>query len=98
MDEESHANPYGFKAAFCPTFGGDDGVCEHAGWVSPYHFGINVGPIVMMLENYHSDLVWRLTRQCQVFVNGLRLAGSEGGWLCLTTRAKGAWPSSMQAR
>jgi hypothetical protein len=75
------ANPYGFKAAFCPTFGGDDGVRERAGWVSPYHFGINVGPIVMMIENYRSDLVWRLIRQCPVIINGLRLAGFEGGWL-----------------
>jgi hypothetical protein len=75
------ANPYGFKASFCPTFGGDDGVCHRAGWVSPYHFGINVGPIVMMIENYRSDLVWRLTRQCPAFVNGLRLAGFDGGWL-----------------
>ncbi|MEO7493408.1 MAG: glucoamylase family protein [Massilia sp.] len=75
------ANTYGFKASFCPTFGGDDGVCERAGWVSPYRFGINVGPIVMMIENYRSDLVWHLTRRCPVFVNGLRLAGFEGGWL-----------------
>jgi hypothetical protein len=75
------ANPYGFKAAFCPTFGGDNAVCERAGWVSPYHFGINVGPIVMMIENYRSDLVWRLMRQCPVLVDGLRLAGFEGGWL-----------------
>ncbi len=75
------ANPYGFKAAFCPTFGGDDAVCERAGWVSPYHFGINVGPIVMMIENYRSDLIWRLMRQCPVFVDGLRVAGFEGGWL-----------------
>ncbi len=75
------ANPYGFKAAFCPTFGGDDNVCAHAGWVSPYHFGINVGPIVMMIENYRSELVWRMMRRCPALADGLRLAGFEGGWL-----------------
>ncbi len=75
------ANPYGFKASFCPTFGADDGAFGPAGWVSPYHFGINVGPIVMMVENYRSDMVWDLTRQSAPFVDGLRLAGFEGGWL-----------------
>ncbi|MES2318875.1 MAG: glucoamylase family protein [Pseudomonadota bacterium] len=74
-------NPYGFKASFCPTFGGDDGVCRRAGWISPYHFGINVGPIVMMIENYRSGLVWSLVRRCPAFADGLRRAGFEGGWL-----------------
>ncbi|MES2148536.1 MAG: glucoamylase family protein [Pseudomonadota bacterium] len=71
------AKPYGFKAAFCPTFSDAEG----NGWVSPYHFGINLGPTVAMIENYRSDMVWGLMRQCPPIVNGLRLAGFEGGWL-----------------
>ncbi len=34
----------------------------HAGWTSPYHFGINLGPVVLMCENHRSDLLWRLMR------------------------------------
>ena len=51
------------------------------GWVSPYHFGINQGPIVLMIENHRSGLLWSLMRQCPYLVTGLRRAGFTGGWL-----------------
>ncbi|MEP7345795.1 MAG: glucoamylase family protein [Gemmatimonadaceae bacterium] len=70
---------YGFKATFNPTFPDPEG--RPNGWVSPYHFGINVGPIVTMIENYQSGLVWQLMRECPHVVRGLRAAGFTGGWL-----------------
>ena len=51
------------------------------GWVSPWHFGINEGPIVAMVENYKSGLIWQLMRGCPYVVAGLRRAGFTGGWL-----------------
>ena len=51
------------------------------GWVSPYHFGINQGPIVNMIENHRSGFLWSLMRQCPHLVGGLRRAGFSGGWL-----------------
>ncbi|WP_339325668.1 glucoamylase family protein [Janthinobacterium agaricidamnosum] len=72
-------NPYGFKASFNPTYPCD--AQRRCGWVSPYHFGINEGPTVIMIENYRSDLVWSLTRQCPFIKTGLRRAGFRGGWL-----------------
>jgi hypothetical protein len=73
------ANPYGFKASFNPSYPTD---YKHAiGWVSPYHFGINEGPTVVMIENHRSGLVWRLMRSCAPIVAGLRRAGFDGGWL-----------------
>jgi hypothetical protein len=72
-------NPYGFKASFNPGFPCDS--THRAGWVSPYHFGINEGPTVVMIENHRSGLVWSLTRQAPWLVAGLRAAGFEGGWL-----------------
>ena len=73
------ANPYGFKATFNATFPiqGD----ARCGWVSPWHYGIDQGPIVLMIENYRSELLWRLTLRCEYIVNGLRRAGFGGGWL-----------------
>ena len=74
------ANPYGFKASINPLFDvqkDDDGV----GWVSRFHFGINEGPTVLMIENYRSGLVWALMRRCRPLVAGLRAAGFSGGWL-----------------
>ena len=69
---------YGFKATFNPTFP-IPGLQN--GWVSPWHFGINEGPIVVMIENHQSGLVWRLMRGCPPIVAGLRAAGFTGGWL-----------------
>jgi hypothetical protein len=74
------ANPYGFKASINPLFNlstNDDGV----GWVSPFHFGINEGPTVLMIENHRSGMVWSLTRRCTPLCVGLRAAGFSGGWL-----------------
>jgi hypothetical protein len=70
---------YGFKATFNPTFP-DPGGSPH-GWVSPWHLGINEGPIVTMIENYKTGLVWQLMRECRYVVAGLRAAGFSGGWL-----------------
>ncbi len=72
-------NRYGFKASFNPTV--PCGSEHPAGWVSPYHFGINEGPTVIMIENYRSEMIWQLTRECPYLRKGLRRAGFEGGWL-----------------
>jgi hypothetical protein len=72
-------NPYGFKATFNLTFTGKSDAKQP--WVSPFHFGLNQGPIVLMIENYRSGLLWRLMRECPYIVNGLRRAGFSGGWL-----------------
>ena len=73
------ANPYGFKATFNATYPGKAGSAH--GWVSPWHFGLNQGPIVLMIENYRSGLLWRLMRNCPYIVNGLRGAGFTGASL-----------------
>lgn len=68
---------YGFKASFNPSF-----KCRNsAGWVSAWHYGINQGPIVMMIENHRSGLLWQLMRHCRYIASGLRRAGFRGGWL-----------------
>lgn len=74
------ANAYGFKAAFNPTHPGTSGNA-FGWWVSPWHFGLNEGPIVLMIENDASGLLWRLMRSCRYIRSGLQRAGFEGGWL-----------------
>ncbi len=59
-------NPYGYKATYNPTFPPKPG--QKTGWVSPLHMGINQGPIVLMIENYRSELIWRLMRKCPYLV------------------------------
>jgi hypothetical protein len=72
-------NPYGFKATFNATFDWYGDLSRL--WVSPFHFGLNQGPIVLMIENYRSGLVWKLMRKCPYVVAGLKRAGFQGGWL-----------------
>lgn len=70
---------YGFEATFNPTFPSRAG--SEYGWVSPDRLGINQGPLVMMIENYRSGLVWELMKRFKPLVEGLRRAGFRGGWL-----------------
>ena len=73
-------NSYGFKASFNPSHPGEPGN-PYGWWVSPWHYGLNQGPIVLMIENYRTGMVWRLMRNCPCTVSGLRRAGFAGGWL-----------------
>jgi hypothetical protein len=71
--------PYGFKPSFNQTFAVPDS--PTGWWVSPFHFGIDQGPIVLAVENYRTGLIWNLMRRCPYVVAGLRRAGFTGGWL-----------------
>jgi hypothetical protein len=68
---------YGFKCSFNPTFS----ATSEKGWISKGYYGLDQGPIVLMIENYRSELLWRLMRNCPHIVEGLRRAGFQGGWL-----------------
>jgi hypothetical protein len=53
----------------------------YTGWVDPDYVGIDEGPILAMIENYRSDLIWRVMRNDPYLRQGLERAGFEGGWL-----------------
>jgi hypothetical protein len=72
---------YGFLCSFNPTFPGESR--STAGWISKGYYGLDQGPIVLMIENYRSGLIWRLMLRCSYLVRGLRRAGFAGGWLGL---------------
>jgi hypothetical protein len=71
--------PYGLEATLNATFPAEHG--KPGGWRSPWHYGINEGPIVLMIENHRTGFLWNLMRQCPYMVSGLRRAGFTGGWL-----------------
>jgi hypothetical protein len=77
---------YGFYDAFNPSFDYDVPL-QHGrripgfGWVDNDYLGIDQGPIVAMIENHRSDLVWRTTRRNPHIKRGLLRAGFTGGWL-----------------
>jgi hypothetical protein len=69
----------GFQASFNASFPkrGDNPF----GWLSPWQFGLNNGPVVIMIDNHLSGHTWKIIKQCPHIINGLRKAGFKGGWL-----------------
>jgi hypothetical protein len=72
-------SPYGFVASFNPTYPDTGGNLN--AWTSRWIFGLNEGPILMMIENFHTELIWKTIQQCPYMVKGLQRAGFRGGWL-----------------
>jgi hypothetical protein len=56
-------------------------VVPGAGWVDVDYLGIDQGPIVAMIENHRSGLVWRVMRKSAYLRRALERAGFTGGWL-----------------
>jgi hypothetical protein len=79
-------NQYGFRDAFNPTYTLDElppdgGILTDRGWVDNNYLGIDQGPILAMIENHRTEMVWELIRQSPPIVRGLCRAGFTGGWL-----------------
>jgi hypothetical protein len=78
---------YGFVDAFNPSLTdaslrvSQGRITPGVGWVDIDHLGIDQGPILLMIENHRSELVWRLMRTNPHVTRGLCRAGFTGGWL-----------------
>ena len=77
---------YGFVDSFNPTFDLDikpqhGKIVRGVGWFDTDYLGIDQGPIIAMIENYRTGLVWRVMRTNPHIVRGLKRAGFTGGWL-----------------
>jgi hypothetical protein len=69
------ANQY--SSGFNPSLASPD----RRPWVSFGKFGLDQGIVLMMIENYRTELLWKLMRDCSYISTGLRRAGFRGGWL-----------------
>ena len=63
--------PYGFYDAFS----------EEHNWYTPRYLAIDQGPIVVMMENYRTGLLWNLFMSCPEIKEGLKKLGFESPWL-----------------
>ena len=70
---------YCFRCSFNLSFSNE--AEPGSSWTSLYHYGINLGPVVLMCENHRSDFIWGLMRACPYVVSGLQRAGFRNGWL-----------------
>ncbi|MFI5281184.1 MAG: glucoamylase family protein, partial [Gemmatimonadales bacterium] len=62
---------YGFVDAFDET----------SGWTAESYLAIDEGPIIVMIENYRSRLLWRLFMSCPEVQGGLRRLGFRSPYL-----------------
>jgi hypothetical protein len=58
---------YGFVDAFNET----------KNWYAQSHLAIDQGPIIVMIENYRSGLLWKLFMSCPEVQHGLKKLGFE---------------------
>jgi hypothetical protein len=77
---------YGFLDSFNPTLNIDTRVqmgrvAVGTGWFDADYLGIDQGPIIAMIENYRSGLVWNVMKSNPHIRRGLKRAGFTGGWL-----------------
>ena len=78
---------YGFLDAFNPSWNYPDTKLHHGryvpglGWFDTDWLGIDQGPILAMIENHRTGLVWKTMRKNAALRRGLERAGFAGGWL-----------------
>jgi len=62
-------------------YGFVDGFSETQNWYAKSHLAIDQGPIVVMIENYRSGLLWKLFMQIPDIQNGLKKLGFSSPWI-----------------
>jgi len=75
---------YGFVDAFNLSFHGTPtagNTYPGFGWADNQQLGIDQGPILLMIENWRSGLVWKVMKKNPYIRRGLERAGFTGGWL-----------------
>ena len=97
---------YGFLDAVNPSFTFTNvplrhgRIVENVGWIANDYLGIDQGPIVAMIENYRSGLIWKLMQRNPHIRRGLERAGFTGGWLAQPppppSRARDSWSNRRQ--
>jgi hypothetical protein len=56
-------------------YGFTDAFNETQNWYAKSHLAIDQGPIIVMIENYRSGLLWKLFMSCPEIQNGLKKLG-----------------------
>jgi len=62
-------------------YGFTDAFNETQNWYAKSHLAIDQGPIVAMIENYRSGLLWNLFMSCPEIKEGLKKLSFESPWL-----------------
>lgn len=74
----SLVSEYGFKDAFNLTYITKE---TPRGWFDVDYLGIDQGPILIMIANHQSGVLWNVMKKNPYILEGLRKAGFSGGWI-----------------
>ncbi|HMJ45864.1 MAG TPA: glucoamylase family protein, partial [Ferruginibacter sp.] len=58
-----------------------DAFCETKNWYAQSYLAIDQGPIIVMIENYRTGLLWKLFMNCPEIQTGLKKLGFESPYL-----------------
>jgi hypothetical protein len=61
-------------------YGFVDGFSIHHNWYAKSHLAIDQGPIIVMIENYRTGLLWKLFMKIPDIQNGLKKLGFTSPW------------------
>ncbi|HHH52303.1 MAG TPA: Tat pathway signal protein [Bacteroidetes bacterium] len=70
---------YGFKDAFNLSYTYGKG--NEEGWYDNDYIGIDQGILLMQIENYRTELIWKILKKNKYVISGLKKAKFKGGWL-----------------
>ena len=62
-------------------YGFVDAFCEQRNWSANTYIAIDQGPIVVMIENHRTGLLWKLFMSVPEVQTGLRRLGFTSPWL-----------------
>jgi len=70
-----------YGAKLWGRYGFVDAFCREQAWTASHWLAIDQGPIVLMIENHRSSLLWRLFMNVPEVQQGLRRLGFTSPWL-----------------
>jgi hypothetical protein len=62
-------------------YGFTDSFNETQDWYASSHLAIDQGPIIVMIENYRTGLIWKLFMSCPEVQQGLKKLGFTSPYL-----------------
>jgi hypothetical protein len=68
---------YDLGSSIWGRYGFADAFNRSTGWVATDNLAIDQGPIILMIENHRTGLLWRLFMSCPEVQEGLRVLGFE---------------------
>jgi hypothetical protein len=75
---ENLVGVYGFKDAFNLTYKNEK---NPDGWFDIDYLGIDQGPILLMIQNHETEIIWKVMKKNPYIITGLKRAGFTNGWL-----------------